>query len=335
MRIATLARAASTGIDSIPFRVTVAETTQARRDLTADILIRTALRLTLMILAAAAIAGLAVGLSLRPLTRLSEAIAARSPADLSPIDQPVPRELAGLTAVLNTFMARLEGALAALRNFTGNAGHQIRTPLAVIGTQLALVGRARTLAEAQAAAARAEAALADGRRVLAQLLLLARVDAAGGERLALAPLDLAALARDLTAEMVPGAAATGIDLGYEGAATAPVRAEPLLLRELLRNLVENALAYAGRGAEVTVRVRPGVDALWLEVEDDGPGIPPGRRAGLRQRFARAGGGEGHGLGLSIVEEIAAVFGATVTLEDGAGRTPGRPGLRVRIRFPPG
>lgn len=355
VRIATLARAASTGIASVPFRVTVAETTEARGDLTRAILLRTALRLALMIVTAAAIAGVAVTLSLRPLLRLSDAIAARSPDDLSPIEARVPRELSGLVEVLNSFMARLAGTLAALRNFTGNAGHQVRTPLAVIGTQLALAERAATLDQAQAAAGRAQQALGDARRVLAQLLLLARVDAAEGEALALAPLDLAAFARDLTAEMVPGAAAAGVDLGYDGAGAAMVRAEPLLLRELLRNLIENAVAYAGRGAEVTVRVRPAPGAVLLEVEDDGPGIPPERRAAMlrrfsrgraeeatgkeavmaegERRFARGRAEEGLGLGLPVVEEIAAFMGAGVELTDGAGPGPGRPGLCVRIAFP--
>ncbi len=127
------------------------------------------------------------------------------------------------------------------------------------------------------------------------------------------------------------AAVAGIDLGFEGEGAAWVTGEMLLLGELVKNLVENAIAYAGRGAEVTVRVASSSEGVRLEVEDNGPGIPPEKRVGVMQRFVR---GErerafGTGLGLPIVEEIAGLYGATVTLEDGAG---GR-GLKVSVLFP--
>lgn len=327
VRLASLARGASTGIDELPFVVTVAETTQAREALTRTILLRSALRLAGMILGAAGIVWVAVTISLRPLERLGEAIAERSPDDLSPIRTAVPSEVRGLVETVNSFMRRLKSALDGLRHFTGNAGHQLRTPLAVVRTQLALASRAATLAEAQEAAAKGDAAVARAERILAQLLLLARVDAAEP---AAGPLDLAALARERTADHVPAAAEAGIDLGYEGEATLIIAAEPLLLGELLSNLISNAILHAGRGAVVTVRVlRQGVAAV-LEVEDDGPGIPPEARAALRSRFARGtGASPGMGLGLPIVEEIATLFGGSLTLGEGGG---GR-GLVVRVAFP--
>ena len=145
------------------------------------------------------------------------------------------------------------------------------------------------------------------------------------------PADLLRLSQEITADHVPAAAAAGIDLGFEGEGAAPVTGEMLLLGELVKNLVENAIAYAGRGAEVTVRVASSSEGVRLEVEDNGPGIPPEKRVGVMQRFVR---GErerafGTGLGLPIVEEIAGLYGAAVTLEDGAG---GR-GLKVSVLFP--
>lgn len=332
IRVAALQRSASTGISSVPFVVTVAETTVARRQLARAILLRSALRLAMMIAGAAVIVWIAVTMSLRPLSRLGAAIAERNPDDLQPIREDVPREVEGLVERFNSFMLRLGTAIEALRHFTGNASHQLRTPLAVIRTQLALVGRAATLEEAREAARKGDEAVARAERVLAQFLTLARLNAAASRETAMpARLDLLRLAQEITADHVPAAAAAGIDLGFEGEGAAPVTGEALLLGELVKNLVENAIAYAGRGAEVTVRVAASGEGGRLEVEDNGPGIPPEKRPKVMQRFVR---GErerafGTGLGLPIVEEIAGLYGAAVTLEDGAGGK----GLKVSVLFP--
>lgn len=329
VRIAALYRTTSTGVTPIPFVVTMAETTNARRQLTQTILLRSALRLLAMIAGAAVIVWISVTVSLRPLYQLGSAIATRSIDDLRPIDQTAPAEVRGLVDIVNSFMRRLADARESLRHFTGNASHQLRTPLTVVRTELALAARAPNLAEAREATAKADAALAHADRVLGQLLLLARIDAAGHAP-ATVPVDLVALARDLTADLVPAAAEAGIDLGFDGASQAWVAAEPVLLGELLRNLIGNAIAYAGAGALATVQVRADAGSVLLRVEDDGPGIPPAQRAAVGQRFAR--GNQGHtpglGLGLPITAEIAALFGAELTLTGaGSGR-----GLRADLRF---
>ncbi|RYE66014.1 MAG: sensor histidine kinase, partial [Rhizobiaceae bacterium] len=215
IRVAVLARSASTGIRSVPFVVTVAETTMAREQLTRTILIRSALRILFMIIGAAVIVWIAVTLSLRPLYRFSEAIAERSPDDLHPIGERVPNEVQGLVDTVNSFMVRLEGALNALRHFTGNASHQLRTPLAIVRTQLALADRADDLATAKTAVRKADEAVAGAEHILAQLLLMAKIDAAGRSA-AFRKLDLTDLVRGLTGDHVPGAADRGIDLGFEG-----------------------------------------------------------------------------------------------------------------------
>lgn len=328
IRSATLRREVSTGERSIAFSVTVAESTRARGALARAILLRSALRLAVLIAGVAGIVWVAVTLALRPLDRLGAMIAERSPDDLRAVTADTPQEVEALVAAINSFMARLDGALGALRNFTGNASHQLRTPLAVVRTELALVGRSASAEAAEAAAAKARAALERAERVLAQLLVLARVDAAS----ALQPVDVVAVAKGLTAEMVPLALARGIDLGYEGAERAVAEAEPVLLAELLKNLLDNAVAYAGTGSVVTVRVSIVAGEVVLEVEDDGPGLPEAVMAplneGRRDRMLRAGGGPdaGYGLGLGITAEIAALFGAALRLERAAG---GR-GLRASV-----
>ncbi|WP_312526325.1 sensor histidine kinase [Paracoccus sp. (in: a-proteobacteria)] len=332
VRVASLARAASTGIDEIPFVVTLAETTQARQELTLTILIRSALRLLGMIAGAALIVWVAVTISLRPLYRLGDEIAARSFSDLHPIETPVPTEVRGLVETVNSFMRRLQSAVEGLRNFSGNAGHQLRTPLTVVRMQLALARRATRLAQAQEAAAKSDEAVARAEQVLGQLLLLARVDAAGGDGPRIARMDLTAFARELTAQMVPAALDAGIDLGFEGGQAQVITAEPLLLGEALRNLIDNAVRYAGRGAIVTVRsTKDGAGIPVLEVEDNGPGIPRPARGAAISRFGR---GEtdlpGSGLGLAVVQEIATLFGAELRLGSG----PGGRGLRVQLSFAP-
>jgi two-component system, OmpR family, sensor histidine kinase TctE len=317
--VATLRRSASTGIRSVPFAVTVAETTVARRQLARAILLRSALRLALMIGGAAIIVWISVTVALRPLYRLRDAIGERSPDDLHPIEQSVPSEVQPLVDTVNGFMVRLQSALDALRNFTGNASHQLRTPLAIIRTQLALSSRAGSLEEAQKAALKGDEAVAHAERILAQLLLMAKIDeATSRETLTADMIDLAAIAQEITAELIPASAGAGIDLGYEGESSAFIRAEPLLIGELLRNLIANAIAYAGREAEATVRIRRHGQSIRLEVEDNGPGILPEKLDAVRKRFSRGSSSDapGAGLGLPIVEEIAGLFNATLTLEAG-------------------
>lgn len=338
IRSATLMREVSTGARSIAFSVTVAESTRARAELARAILLRSALRLAVLVLGVACIVWIAVTLALRPLDRLGATIAERSPDDLRPVTADTPQEVQALMLAINSFMKRLDTALEALRHFTGNASHQLRTPLAVVRTQLALIERSATPAQTAAATGKAKTALERAERVLAQLLVLARVDAATGAA-ALQQVNIVAIAKDLTAEMVPLALRHRIDLGYEGATEATAMAEPVLLAELLKNLLTNAIAYAGGGAVVTVRVQMMGDAVQLEVEDNGPGLTSEQTAQtmLRKRGmpapARALSEDqqtGLGLGLAITAEIAALFGAEIQLQRGA---EGR-GLLVRVMFPP-
>lgn len=328
IRVALLQRAASSGTRAIPFTVTVAETTIARTQLAQTLIVRSAARLGILIAAAALILWFAVTLALRPLTRLSSAIAGRSPSDLAPIDPNVPREVRYLVDTVNSFMSRLGTAIDALRHFTGNASHQLRTPLTIVRTQIALAGRARTDESRAAALATADAAVVHAERIIAQMLVLARIDEAASDRLKSGSVDLAAIAEAETAAHVVAARAAGIDLGFETAGPAPMRGDAMLLNELVRNLIENALAYAGRGAEATVRLTTG-DEVVLEVVDTGPGVPVERLASLRRRFIRGSdAGPGAGLGLPIIEEIATLFGGRLDIQSAPGA-----GFSVKVSFP--
>ncbi len=338
IRSATLMRKVSTGAASIPFSVTVAESTRARAGLAREILVRSALRLAVFVLGVATLVWIAVTVALRPLERLGEAIAERSPNDLRPVTADTPEEVEPLVDAINLFMERLQIALDALRNFTGNASHQLRTPLAVVRTQLALIDRSTGPDEAAAARDKAISALERAERVLSHLLVLARVDASAGAA-ALTAVDLAAVAKDVTSEMVPGAIAQDIDLGFEGLEEAEIAADPILLAELLRNLVSNAISYAGRGAVVTVRVHAEQGQTVLAIEDNGPGISPEQRAAAVQSrrgstrpmpHLAKGLANGMGLGLAVAVEISELFGAKLRLDTARSGS----GLVASIAFPP-
>jgi two-component system sensor histidine kinase TctE len=338
IRSATLLREVSTGESSIRFSVTMAESTRARSALARAILVRSALRLAVFVLGVASLVWVAVTVALRPLERLGEAISERSPGDLRPVTADTPQEVEPLVAAINSFMARLETALDALRNFTGNASHQLRTPLAVVRTQLALMDRSTGPDKAAAASEKARTSLERAERVLSQLLVLARVDASTGSAM-LHPVDAVAVAKEVTSEMVPAALLHDIDLGFEGLAEAEVTADPILLAELLRNLVSNAISYSGRGAVVTVRVLKEGGHPVLEVEDNGPGLTPeqmaaavqSRRGSTRPLPALAKGQtSGMGLGIAVAVEIAELFGARLILEKARSGS----GVLARISFAP-
>lgn len=336
IRTVTLARVISTGDRALVFRVAVAESTRARQALAREILLRAGLRLGVLALAVAVIVWAAVTVALRPLRQLGGAIETRSPDDLRPVTLTAPQEVGPLIGAINGFMGRLDSALAALRHFTGNASHQLRTPLSVVRTQIALMERAQNSAQASAAMDQAKSALTRAERVLAQLLVLARVDAAQSAG-AMHSVDLAETARQITAEMVPAALHAGIDLGYEGPDHLHAQCESVLLGELLKNLIENSISYAGRGAIVTVRLQALPTGPVLTVEDNGPGLDlsraPKRGQNLRQGTANTAntGSAGYGLGLAICAEISALFGAEFQLRQGAESR----GLRVEVIFPTG
>lgn len=317
---------------SYPFTVFVAETTAARRALVQQMTVSAAWRLAATIAAALLIVWLGVYWGLRPLTRLEEALGRRSQNDLRPILHEVPREARNLVQSINDMMGRLAAAIGALTRFTGNAGHQLRTPLSVIKAQLDLAARETDPERMRRAIEEAQGATRQSERLVEQLLMLASLDAESSGRQEPKPFDVAKLAQRTASEFAPTAVKHGCDFGFESDEEAlTVEGHEELVAEALRNLIQNALAYCPQGSKVTVRAVMSGGGPALEVEDDGPGIPADARAEAMERFVRlsANGGAGSGLGLAIVQEIAARHGATLELGDGHD---GR-GLCARIRFP--
>jgi two-component system sensor histidine kinase TctE len=224
--------------------------------------------------------------------------------------------------------------MGAMRRFTADASHQLRTPLAVLRMHLDLMRRRGALdAEDRSALADIEGAARRLERLLAQLIALARADdlaEAGAGRRSLA--DLAAVVAEIVAERVPGALATGIHLQFERPPRpVPIPGDAFLIGELAANLLDNAIRYNRARGTVLVRIVAGQGSARLEIEDDGPGIPPSERSRVFERFyrvGRKGAPEGSGLGLAIVRALADRLGARVELCDPAKGT----GLLVLAHF---
>ena len=272
-----------------------------------------------------------VQLGLRPVKRLRNEIAERSPNDLRPIvESSVPREIAPVVVTLNRLFATLRTSVQSQQQFIANTAHQLRTPITGMQAQLDL------LAAEPAAKPVLDrlTTLQEGIRQLAhaanQLLTLARADPTANLTTKNEPLDVSALIGEVVAKFFDRALQLNIDLGVE-LQPATLVADPSLLDDLLNNLVDNALKYTLAGGRVTVSVATHHGRVALAVEDSGPGIPEAERQRVRQRFYRLPNSPGHGsgLGLAIVEEIAHLYGAIMGIEAGAG---GR-GTKITVQFP--
>ena len=278
------------------------------------------------------LATLAVGRALRPLRRAAADVESLTPQRLEPVDaRGVPREIAGFVHALNGLLARLRLAASAQRAFVSDAAHQLRTPLAVMRVEAAEALAAQHSPDVHASLERLHAAAERGSRLAQQLLTLARAEGMTvAPTLALQSLDLKSLAAAVADRWLKPSLEAGQDLGFD-LEPAPVKGYAPLLEELLGNLIHNAIEHAGAGARVTVRTAVHEGRVWLEVEDDGPGIADDERELLWERFRRGRGaaGGGSGLGLAIVRDIARLHGAQLALLPGEGGS----GLRVRVDFP--
>jgi two-component system, OmpR family, sensor kinase len=210
-----------------------------------------------------------------------------------------------------------EAALARQREFVADASHELRTPLTSILANLELL-EGELAGEQQEMAASALRSSRRMRRLVADLLLLARADA--GREATMAPVDLAAIAREAAAEA--GALSADHPISLDAPERVTVTGVADDLHRLAGNLVENALIHTPSGTPVTVSVRHEGPSAMLEVADRGPGVPPDMRERIFERFARAGGdGErrrGSGLGLAIVRAVADAHGGHVELLDAQG-----------------
>lgn len=317
-----------------PVWVIVAATGEARDALSQQIFLEELARQSLLIAAACLLAWLGLLQGLKPLERLRSGIMRRPESNLAPIDaRSAPAEVRPLIDALNQHTARLDQMLTRRKLLVADATHQMRTPLAEMGMHIDVTLREADPALHRQALVELRADIDRLSRLVSQFLLQTRSDIDSVAEHTHTPVDLAALAQQAV-QATRSAKARSIDLRLEPTAQpAVVPGNALLLGEMIVNLIDNAVAYTPAGGRVAVRVAV-ADAVILEVEDNGPGIPPEARERVFERFYRTPSAmisapSGSGLGLAIVRDIAAGHGATVTLNT----APDGRGLCVRVVFP--
>lgn len=313
--------------------VQVAETRHKREQLASRIISGVLLPQFAIIPVAVVLVWFGLTRGLAPLARLQSRIRQRCSDDLSPLNlRNVPEELRPMVAAFNDMMARLEDNLESRHRFIAAAAHQLKTPLTGLKTQTELALQETDCAQLHEYLQRIAGGVERAARLTSQLLQLARAEASHEQVGAMETVDLDGLARDVAAQHVPRALAREIDLGFEEAeAPLEIVGVPLLLREMIDNLVDNAVKYTPVGGRITVRLRSAPDRV-LEVEDSGIGIPAEDRPFIFDRFYRALGTdvEGSGLGLAIVREIADLHQISIdVLDNPAGR-----GTLIRLFFRP-
>jgi two-component system sensor histidine kinase TctE len=280
----------------------------------------------------------AVMRALKPLLALKDAVERRSPRDLSAIDETAsPEEVRPLVDSLNRLFGLVNAQAEGQRRFVADAAHQLRTPLAGLQAQVEAWAQAAGVSSAQGTLAlpteqvyKLRSATRRTSQLANQLLALSRADARAMQSQPEQRVDLKALCEDTLESHLDAATARRIDLGLD-ADPVQVMGHAWLLRELLANLVDNAVKYSSEGSTVTIRCGRRGATAYLEVEDDGPGVAAAEMPRILERFYRVQGtqGEGNGLGLAIAEEIARVHHSHLQLQPGAA---GR-GLKVTLPLP--
>lgn len=320
--------------------VEVAQPLHYRYRIAAEFLIAIMMPLLLLLLAGWGIVWRVVNQQLGPLTALADSLNRQTHMSLEPVDEThVPLEIRPLTSALNALLDRLKSALDAQRKFIADAAHQLRTPLTAVKLHAEQAANAREPAQTFAAVRELRSAADRAVRLSNQLLSLARAEP-GAQAARFTDIDIAGLAFETGAEWVPRALASHVDLGFQRlddpANETPliVRGSAVLLREVIANLLDNALKYVPsarlHGARVTVSVTRacasnGAPIAEVVVEDNGSGVPAELQAELFKRFFRGDRqhsaddsvDSGAGLGLAIVRDIIDLHGGNVQYADAA------------------
>jgi two-component system sensor histidine kinase QseC len=265
--------------------------------------------------------------SLRPLSRASEEAALAGPEHpgVRISAHRLPTEIRPLVAAVNGALDRLEAAFEAERRFTANAAHELRTPLSILSLRLQQARR-----EGAPDWDAVERDVGQMTRLVAQLLDLARKEqvAHRPDDAEFQPVNLSRIAREAAATILPLAEAAGRPLRVDLPQALPVRGRPDDLRDMIVNLLENAIIHGAGGITLTGGLAGGAPAqALLEVADEGQGVPDALREMLFERFRKAvPGSSGTGLGLAIVREVARAHGGHAAFQPG-------PTTRVRITLP--
>ncbi len=329
--VSTLVSIQKNGVE-LPVYIQVAETLNKREALASNVLIDIIVPQLLLVLFTIIIIWFGVERGLQPLFDLQAAVSKRSYLDLSSIEMPdVPTEVMILVNSVNSLMRQLESVLSAQNRFIADAAHQLRTPLAGAQAQLELALLESDPDQHQELLERVSTSMERLSHTITQLLSLARNQQDASHNMVMSRVNLNKIAQEVTTDMVPTAIKKGLDLGFEADTQSTIiLGDSKRLKEMLYNLVDNALLYTPAGGKVTVKVQHEAGEIVLSVIDNGPGIPKSEREKVFERFHRVigTGQEGSGLGLAIVMEIAQLHQANVEIAD----EPRKKGLNIQVSF---
>ncbi|HUW76374.1 MAG TPA: ATP-binding protein [Gallionella sp.] len=310
--------------------IQTAQTKGDRWEIAAGIAMRMLAPLAVLVPVLVFLGWIAVRKSLAPLARVTAEVERRDASAMAPLDTgPVPEEIRPLLMALNRLLGRLDESIASQRRFVADAAHELRTPLTALSLQAQLVEQAQDAGERNESARSLRLGIARASRLVNQLLTLARQEP--DAQRPFARVDLALLVRQVAGELAPLADLKKIDLGVSAEQPEWVNGDEDGLRILVGNLVDNAIRYTPEGGKVDVILARDGNRLVLDVRDNGPGITPGEREKIFERFYRIAGNEvqGSGLGLAIVRQIVERHGAAIEISAGENGT----GAVFSIKFP--
>ena len=315
-------------------RFAVMQETSLRNEIALNSAVRTVLPLLLLVPLLVLITVLLVHRMLKPVAALAQEVDARGDTDLCAVpQQALPSEIRPFVHAINRLLARVEQAMTAQRRFVADAAHELRSPMTALSLQAQRLAGAEMSPTAQERLHALQQGIERNRRLLDQLLSMARAQEASAAPIE--PVELNAVFRQVLEDLMPLAEARQIDLGLvegqEGQAV-QLRAHAVDVATVIKNLVDNAIRYAPEGGQVDLSARQLGGTIVIEVQDNGPGIPVGERARVLDAFYRVAGTgpSGSGLGLSIAKAIVDRWGGHIELLDAANFASG---LLVRVRLP--
>ena len=312
--------------------IEVAQPTFVRSEIALQSAKSVLLPLFFMLVLIALVCQIIIGQGFRALSRTASAIGRSSPSSLTPLSlKGLPAEIEPLVSSLNNLLEQLSDSLKAQKRFASDAAHELRTPLTALTLQIQLAERAKTEEARQKAFGRLKDGIKRATRLVTQLLTMARLDPDNRSQ-PLLPLDLTALAHSVCDELAPLAAQKNIELKAASDKPAVAIANEDALRLLMNNLCDNAMRYTPADGHIEIRTYIRASKAFIEVCDDGPGVPETERERIFERFYRAEGTKtipGTGLGLAIVRRVAELHGGTPSLDAGLNGK----GVCFRISFP--
>ncbi|CAN7169733.1 sensor histidine kinase [Agrobacterium sp. O3.4] len=329
VRVITVSRALADQAQGGWIYVILAQTTEARRALAAEITQGAILIVGIMILLGLGGTFLAVRYALKPVTRLALALRQRNPEDLTTMEMPAPQELQPFLGAINHFMRRLDERVVRLQQFIADAAHQIRTPLTGLSAQVDMLDEASMIPENRERTQRIKIRTGELAQLTNQLLSHAMVIHRSGT-IQLENINLVAVARTAFHHAVPLTVDPDMVISFEAdEALMPVKGDPVSLREAIANIISNALRH-GAVSRLDVRVMQHDERICVEVEDDGPGIPPEKWDQMSRRFNATSPnvGTASGLGFAIAAEVAVAHGGLIRF-----REKGDTGFTVILDLP--